>query len=126
MVLLPRSLFAWLGLASLVGCNEAGEPSTEAGTSGADPVSYAACDDVVEGCAPADCLRRDDAAGSWSICSPVCTEDADCPVGAGGNIPVVCDPQQRCVLECVPEILSCPSGTTCVDGDVAQCMWPAP
>lgn len=87
-------------------------------------MSYAPCDDPDEGCAEADCRRVDDAAGSWSICVPPCTEDADCPIGAGGNVQVVCE-ESRCILECVPQVLTCPSGTTCIDNDPPQCMWPA-
>lgn len=123
-------------LASIT-CGAAGEPAADATTSSSTtadvaPVSYAACDDPDEGCADADCRRVDDATnedGAWSICVPPCTEDADCPIGAGGNVQVVCE-AGRCVLECVPQVLTCPSGTRCIDpadGDAPpQCMWPVP
>lgn len=115
------------GLACTPADDQPASSSTDATTTASvDPVSYAACDDPVNGCDAADCRRRDDASGAWSICVPPCMQDADCPIGAGGNVQVVCDPQGRCVLECVPQIMSCPSGTTCVDGDPAQCMWPVP
>jgi hypothetical protein len=108
------------------GSGDATTTTATTATTGSEPASYAPCEDPVEGCSDADCRRRDDAAGSWSICVAPCTEDADCPSGIGGNAPIMCDPEGRCVLECVPQILTCPSGTTCIDGDVAQCMWPAP
>lgn len=115
-------------LAVMVGCSAAEDDTpadtSSSGTTAAAPVSYAACDDPQMGCAGDDCRRRDDAAGAWSVCVPPCTEDADCPIGGGGNVQVVCDPEGRCVLECVPQIMSCPSGTTCVDGATPQCMWP--
>ncbi len=110
----------------LVACTgRAGEGDADASTSASVSVSYAACDDPIEGCDGADCRRRDDAVGSWSACVPPCREDADCPAGGGGNVPVVCDGEGRCVLQCVPQIMSCPSGSRCIDGEVPQCMWPA-
>jgi len=114
-----------LGLVTIVACAEPDSPTdatTEAtSTTSSTPVSYAACDDPEQGCGDADCRRVDEA---WSICMPSCAEDADCPIGAGGNAQVVCD-QGRCILECVPQVLTCPSGTTCVGIATPQCMWPA-
>jgi len=131
-----RRLVAMLAIS---GCATSTEPAdasatTTSSSTTADvaPVSYAACDDPVEGCAEVDCRRVDDATnedGAWSICVPPCAEDADCPIGAGGNVQVVCE-AGRCTLECVPQVLTCPSGTGCIDpaqGDAPpQCMWPTP
>jgi hypothetical protein len=113
---------------AIAGCPADADPiAASTSTTGAAPVSYAACDDPNEGCGEADCRRVDDAdpEGAWSICMPPCTEDADCPIGAGGNVQVVCE-EGRCLLECVPQVLTCPSGTTCIAVDPPQCMWPAP
>lgn len=117
-----------LALVMIVAC-ESSTPSpagSSTGTTDAAPVSYAACDDPERGCDDVDCRRvtgAPNADSAWSICMPPCTEDADCPIGAGGNVQVVCS-ESRCILECVPQVLTCPSGTTCVDGTTPQCMWP--
>lgn len=98
--------------------------TSDSTTAAPTPVSYAACDDPDLGCDEADCRRRTDAEGSWSVCVAPCTEDADCPIVGAGNVSPVCDATGRCSLECVPQVLTCASGTRCIDGEPPQCMWP--
>lgn len=94
-------------------------------TGGVSDVSYAACDDPELGCALEDCRTRTDAGGAvWHVCVPTCNEDADCPIASGSNTPPICDVEGRCALECNVGVAVCPSGTTCIDGEPAQCMWP--
>ncbi|MEM6990053.1 MAG: hypothetical protein AAF721_06135 [Myxococcota bacterium] len=97
--------------------------SGAAETGGVSEVSYAKCDDPELGCEAADCRERTVDGAEWLVCIPPCGEGADCPLAPGTNTPPDCV-DDRCVLQCIPGVAVCPSGSTCVDGEPAQCMWP--
>ena len=117
-------------MALLVGCpadaeQDGGSDAASQTTGEITDVSYAACDDPELGCAVEDCRTRTDADGAaWHVCVPPCTEDADCPIASGSNAPPICDAEGRCAIECNVSVAVCPQGTTCVDGEPPQCMWP--
>ena len=89
-----------------------------------DPAAPVECDDHPT----ATCEQRDDADGAYAVCTAACTEDADCPLLAAGNIPPACVAdsmgQSRCRIPCAPGAPnSCPTSMSCIDGNPAQCMW---
>ncbi len=89
-----------------------------------DPAAPVECDDHPT----ATCEQRDDADGAYAVCTAACTEDADCPRLAAGNIPPTCvvasTGQAWCRIPCAAQAPnSCPTGMSCIDGDPAQCMW---
>lgn len=89
-----------------------------------DPAGPVACDDHPA----AICEQRDDADGEYAVCAVACTEDADCPLLAAGNIPPACVADStgalRCRIPCAAGAPnSCPTDMSCIDGDPAQCMW---
>ncbi|MBL4686359.1 MAG: hypothetical protein JKY37_17325 [Nannocystaceae bacterium] len=114
----------------LTGCpTDAGDSDSQADVGSTDTdatpdVSYAQCDDPQLGCADEDCRERTANGAQWLVCVPPCTQSADCPIAVGGNTSPECDDAGRCVLSCTPGVAVCPTGTTCVEGDPAQCMWP--